>query len=115
MPVERSRVSWRPKLLRPSEPSKSCSVLKPRKSMVLSVISKRASGWRSCGWPSWARAEVCGGGGACGGFAGVFGVADEFHERFTALPTSKRDSSHPQADPFAGAKGEEKIGLLRSE
>jgi len=28
---------------------------------------------------------------------------------------SKRDSSHPQADPFAGAKGEEKIGLLGSE
>ena len=28
---------------------------------------------------------------------------------------SKRDSSHPQADPFAGAKGEEEIGLLRSE
>ncbi len=28
---------------------------------------------------------------------------------------SKRDSSHPQADAFAGAKAEEKIGLLRSE
>jgi hypothetical protein len=28
---------------------------------------------------------------------------------------SKRDSSHPQADPFAAAKGEEKIGLLRAE
>jgi hypothetical protein len=27
----------------------------------------------------------------------------------------KRDSSHPQADAFAGAKEEEKIGLLRSE
>jgi hypothetical protein len=27
----------------------------------------------------------------------------------------KRDSSHPQADAFAGAKAEEKIGLLRSE
>ncbi len=28
---------------------------------------------------------------------------------------SKRDSSHPQAVAFAGAKAEEKIGLLRSE
>ncbi len=27
----------------------------------------------------------------------------------------KRDSSHPQADRFAGANREEKIGLLRSE
>jgi hypothetical protein len=26
-----------------------------------------------------------------------------------------RRSSHPQADPFAGAKGKEKIGLLRLE
>ena len=44
-----------------------------------------------------------------------------FHEgAFMREPPSmtlkaKRDSSHPQADPFAGAKGEEKIGLLRSE
>src|SRR6266853_1738529 len=61
-PVARSRVSWRPKLLRPREPSKSCRVLNPRKSIVLSVISKRASGWRSCGWSNWPRAEVRGGG-----------------------------------------------------
>ncbi len=27
----------------------------------------------------------------------------------------KRDSSHPQADAFAGAKAEEKVGLLRSK
>ena len=27
----------------------------------------------------------------------------------------KRDSSHPQADAFAGAKAKEKVGLLRSE
>jgi hypothetical protein len=27
----------------------------------------------------------------------------------------KRDSSPPQADPFTGVKGEEKVGLLRSE
>jgi len=27
----------------------------------------------------------------------------------------KRDSSTAQADPFTGVKGEEKIGLLRSE
>ena len=69
-PVARSRVSCRPKLLRPSEPSKSCSVLNPRKSMVLSVISKRAS-VRSCGWPIWPRAEVCGGGVTCGGCCGL--------------------------------------------
>ena len=36
-------MSWRPKLLLPSDPIKSLSVLNPRKSMVLSVISKRAS------------------------------------------------------------------------
>jgi hypothetical protein len=28
---------------------------------------------------------------------------------------AKRDSSHPQADAFAGAKAKEKVGLLRSE
>ncbi len=27
----------------------------------------------------------------------------------------KRDSSHPQANAFAGAKAEEKVGLLRSK
>ncbi len=45
MPVARSRVSCRPKLDLPSEPSRSFSVLKPRKSSDLSVTSNRA-------WPS---------------------------------------------------------------
>lgn len=32
-----------------------------------------------------------------------------------AVPEEKRDFSHPQADRFAGANREEKIGLLRSK
>ena len=39
MPVARSRVSCRPKLDLPSDPSRSFSVLKPRKSSDLSVTS----------------------------------------------------------------------------
>src|SRR5215831_14629421 len=39
IPVARSRVSCRPKLDRPSDPSRSRKVLKPRKSRLLSVIS----------------------------------------------------------------------------
>ena len=39
IPVARSRVSWRPKLDLPSEPSRSLSVLNPRKSSDLSVTS----------------------------------------------------------------------------
>jgi len=39
------------KLLLPDEPSKSCKGFEPRKSLFLSVISKRTSFWRSCGWP----------------------------------------------------------------
>jgi hypothetical protein len=37
MPVERSRVSWRPALLCPAEPSRSRSARYPRKSSALSV------------------------------------------------------------------------------
>ena len=33
----------------------------------------------------------------------------------TKRSEEKRDSSHRQADAFAGAKAKEKIGLLRSE
>ena len=47
MPVARSRVSWRPKLDLPSEPSRSRSVLKPRKSRLLSVISNSRLVWAS--------------------------------------------------------------------
>ena len=36
-------------------------------------------------------------------------------ERATERRKRKRDSSHPQADAFAGAKAKEKVGLLRSE
>jgi hypothetical protein len=32
-----------------------------------------------------------------------------------AAALTKRDSSRPQADAFAGAQAEEKVGLLRSE
>ncbi len=42
MPVAMSRVSWRPKLDLPSDPSRSRRVLKPRKSRLLSVISNFA-------------------------------------------------------------------------
>src|SRR6266568_7408072 len=38
-----------------------------------------------------------------------------FPLRSSRLNTAKRDSSHPQANAFAGTKAEEKIGLLRSE
>jgi len=37
--------------------AKSCSVLNPRKSIVLSVISKRASGWRFVWLAELARAK----------------------------------------------------------
>src|SRR5215475_8257592 len=47
IPVARSRVSWRPKLERPSDPSRSRSVLKPRKSRLLSVISNLTCDWAS--------------------------------------------------------------------
>src|SRR5579872_24183 len=46
IPVARSRVSWRPKLDFPNEPIRSRSVLKPRKSRLLSVISNLAC-WAS--------------------------------------------------------------------
>ena len=39
MPVARSRVSWRPNEDLPSEPSRSRSARKPRKSTVFSVSS----------------------------------------------------------------------------
>jgi len=47
-------------------------------------------------------------------------LCHEDKKEFNAAPgrfgaKSKRDSSHPQADAFAGAKAEEKIGPLRSE
>src|SRR4051812_19600619 len=41
IPVEWSRVSWRPRLLLPSEPSRSRSARYPRKSRLLSVTSNR--------------------------------------------------------------------------
>ncbi len=41
----------------------------------------------------------------------TWGTRSAHHER----KKEKRDSSHPQADAFAGTKAEEKIGLLRSE
>ena len=55
MPVDRSRVSCRPALLWPSEPSRSRSALKPRKSSALSVTSKRACLVPSPSPPPWAR------------------------------------------------------------
>ena len=89
-PVERSRVSWRPKLLRPSEPSRSRRVLKPRKSMALSVISKRASGLRSCALPNWPPGVVCGGGVICGGCCGLMNPSWE--RRSTSLSIRSRTS-----------------------
>ena len=51
MPVETSRVSCRPKLLLPSEPSRSRSARYPRKSRLLSVTWNRVF-CRSCASPS---------------------------------------------------------------
>jgi hypothetical protein len=43
---------------------------------------------------------------------------DENGAKRDFIPPNARDGaefSHPQADPFTGVKGEEKIGLLRSK
>jgi len=50
----------------PSDAIRSLSVLKPRKSMVLSVISNRASASRFAPWPTCPRGVFSGGAVTCG-------------------------------------------------
>src|SRR5260370_17355593 len=42
-------------------------------------------------------------------------IGNGVNQSYGVHEESKRDSSHPQADAFAGAKAEEKIVLLRSK